>query len=200
MAARLLSWSARVQTTVLERGLATAADYDRVVEAQAALDGLPLHFDDHSRTLVEVDAWCRRLRDETGDLAAVFVDYLQLLIPEERRGTSRQEEVAGISRGLKRLAKELQVAVVALSQLSRAPEARTDKRPHLSDLRESGALEQDADVALLLFRPEMHKRTDENAGIAEVIAAKNRTGPVGTRRLCFDHDFAQFRNLMQGSI
>lgn len=195
MAARLMSWHSRVQTTALERGLATEDDYARLVEAQVALDGLPLHFDDHSRTLVEVDAWCRRLRDETGDLAAVFIDYLQLMVPDDLRGTSRQEQVAGISRGLKRMGKDLKVCVIALSQLSRAPEARTDKRPQLSDLRESGALEQDADMAVILYRPEMHKKTDDNAGIAECIVAKNRTGPVGVTRLYFDRDFAQFRNL-----
>jgi replicative DNA helicase len=200
MAARLMAWEARVQTTALERGLATEDDYARIAEAQAALEGLPLFFDEHSRTLLEVEAWCRRLRDETGDLAAVFVDYLQLLVPAELKGSSRQEQVAGLSRGLKRLGKDLKVSVVALSQLSRAPEARTDKRPQLADLRESGALEQDADVAMLLYRPEMHKKTDENKGIAELIVAKNRTGPVGVTRLYFDADFAQFRDLAHNTV
>jgi replicative DNA helicase len=200
MAARLMSWEARVQTTALERGLATENDYAAIADAQAALEGLPLFFDEHSRTLLEVDAWCRRLRDETGDLAAVFVDYMQLMVPVEAKGSSRQEQVAGLSRGLKRLGKDLKVAVVALSQLSRAPEARTDKRPQLADLRESGALEQDADMAVLLYRPEMHKKTDENKGIAELIVAKNRTGPVGVTRLYFDADFAQFRDLAHNTV
>lgn len=194
LGARIVSWRSRVPTTNLERGVASDADYANVVEAQANLVGLPLYVDESSTTLVEIDAWCRRLRDQFGDIACVFVDYLQLLMTTSRQA-SRQEEVASISRGLKRMAKELHVAVVALSQLSRAPEARSDKRPHLSDLRESGALEQDADLAILLFRPEMHKRTDDNEGIAECIVAKNRTGPVGVTRLCFMESLAQFDNL-----
>jgi replicative DNA helicase len=196
LGARVSSWRSRVQTTTLERGTATETDYARFAEGQTGLVGLPLFIDDTSTTLVEIDAWCRRLKEEHGDLACVVIDYLQLLLPAAgRKQASRQEEVAGISRGLKRLAKDLRVSVVALSQLSRAPEARSDKRPHLSDLRESGALEQDADLAILLFRPEMHKRTEENHGLAEFIVAKNRTGPVGVVHACFLEEFAKFENL-----
>ncbi len=197
LGARATSWRSRVQTTTLERGTAKDADYVRFADGQSSLAGVPLFIDDTSSTLIEIDAWCRRLREEHGDLACVVVDYLQLLMPSARvrQSSSRQEEVAAISRGLKRLAKDLRVAVVALSQLSRAPEARSDKRPHLSDLRESGALEQDADLAILLFRPEMHKRTEDNHGIAEFIVAKNRTGPVGVVQVCFIEDYARFDNL-----
>lgn len=198
--ARAASWRSRVQTTILERGEATDVDYAKFADGQSTLIGVPLFVDDTSSTLMEIDAWCRRLREEHGDLGCVVIDYLQLLMPSSRsRTSSRQEEVAQISRGLKRLAKELRVAVVALSQLSRAPENRSDKRPHLSDLRESGALEQDADLAILLFRPEMHKRTDDNEGIAEFIIAKNRTGPVGVVQVCFLKDYARFENLAQAS-
>lgn len=194
--ARSASWRSRVQTTTLERGTASDVDYVKFAEGQQTLVDLPLIVDDASSTLIEIDAWCRRLREERGDLACVVIDYLQLLLPAaQSRHASRQEEVAAISRGLKRLAKELRVAVIALSQLSRAPENRSDKRPHLSDLRESGALEQDADVALLLFRPDMHKRTDDNEGLAEFIVAKNRTGPVGVVQACFIKEFAKFENL-----
>lgn len=198
LGARIASWRSRVQTTILERGCATDVDYANFAHGQATLADLPLVIDDTSSTLIEIDAWCRRIREERGDLACVVVDYLQLLMPSNRgRQSSRQEDVAAISRGLKRLAKDLRVSVVALSQLSRAPEARSDKRPHLSDLRESGALEQDADLAILLFRPEMHKRTDDNAGIAEFIVAKNRTGPVGVVQACFIEQIAKFDNLAQ---
>lgn len=198
--ARVASWRSYVQTTALDRGTATEDDYSKFAVGQSALIGVPLFIDDTSSTLIEIDAWCRRLREEHGDLACIVIDYLQLLLPSAtRRQASRQEEVAAISRGLKRLAKELRIAVIALSQLSRSPEARSDKRPHLSDLRESGALEQDADLALLLFRPEMHKRTDENEGIAEFIIAKNRTGPVGVVQACFLKDYAKFENLAQAS-
>lgn len=201
LGARLASWRSHVETTTLERGGATDAQVARFAEAQASLCELPLFIDDTSSTLVEIDAWCRRLREEHGDLATVVIDYLQLLLPSSARGrqASRQEEVAAISRGLKRLAKELRVSVVALSQLSRAPENRSDKRPHLSDLRESGALEQDADLAILLFRAEMHKRTDDNEGIAEFIVAKNRTGPVGVVQACFISPLAKFENLAHQS-
>lgn len=198
LAARLLAWRSGVRTTTLERGEATADDVARVVEARQSIEGLPLFIDDKSRTLTEIAAWCHRIRDEQGGLAIAFIDYIQLLVSESKR--SRQEEIAHLSSECKRLGKEMGIPIVALSQLSRAPEARTDKRPHISDLRESGALEQDADLAMLLFRGEMYKRTDENEGIAECIVAKNRTGPTGVVRLQFDASFAQFRDLAVGSI
>jgi replicative DNA helicase len=162
------------------------------------LDALPVMIEDSAATLTQVSAWVHRLRARDEGLSLVLLDYLQLLLPE-RRAPSRQDEVEAISRGLKRLAKEEDVAVVALSQLSRAPETRNDKRPTLSDLRSSGALEQDADVALLLFREEMYRRTDENHGIAEAIVAKNRNGPTGVTKLHFAGEFAWFSDLAAGS-
>jgi len=170
-----------------------------VGQAYAAFGDVPLFLLASGATLTQVAAWCRRLKDEQG-LRCAVVDYLQLLVPDATSGVSTRDAVSAISRGLKRLAIDLGIAVVSLSQLSRAPEARTDKRPHLSDLRDSGALEQDCDLALLLFRPEMHKRTDENDGLAECIVAKNRTGPVGATRLFFDKRLARFRDLAHGGV
>ncbi len=138
-------------------------------------------------------AKCRRLKAEHG-LSLVVVDYLQLM-SGAGRVENRQQEIAAISRSLKGLAKELSVPVVALSQLSRAPEARTEKRPQLSDLRESGGLEQDADIVIFIFREEEYKASDENRGIAELIIGKQRNGPTGTVRLAFIKEFTRFENL-----
>jgi replicative DNA helicase len=123
-----------------------------------------------------------------------MVDYLQL-VTGAGRVENRQQEISSISRSLKGLAKELSVPVIALSQLSRAPEARTDKRPQLSDLRESGAIEQDADVVMFIYREEEYKQSDENRGIAEIIIGKQRNGPTGTLKLAFIKEFTRFENL-----
>jgi replicative DNA helicase len=123
----------------------------------------------------------------------VIVDYMQL-VTGAGRIENRQQEIASISRSLKGLAKELECPVVALSQLSRAPEARTDRRPQLSDLRESGALEQDADVVMFIYREEEYKPTDENRGLAEIIIGKQRNGPTGMLKLAFIKEFTRFEN------
>jgi replicative DNA helicase len=130
----------------------------------------------------------------------VIVDYLQL-VSGAGRVENRQQEIASISRSLKGLAKELEVPVVALSQLSRAPESRSaaDRRPQLSDLRESGAIEQDADVVMFIYREEEYKPTDENKGVAEIIIGKQRNGPTGTIRLAFLKEYTRFENLEWGS-
>ena len=122
------------------------------------------------------------------------MDYLQL-VTGGGRIENRQQEISSISRSLKGLAKELGVPVIALSQLSRAPEARTDHRPQLSDLRESGAIEQDADIVMFIYREEEHNRRDENRGIAEIIIGKQRNGPTGSRKLAFIKEFTRFENL-----
>jgi replicative DNA helicase len=122
------------------------------------------------------------------------VDYLQL-VSGSGRTENRQQEIASISRSLKGLAKELRIPVLALSQLSRAPEARTEKRPQLSDLRESGGLEQDADVVVFIYREEEYKATDENRGVAEIIIGKQRNGPTGMLKLAFIKEFTRFENL-----
>lgn len=192
VAARLLAWRSGVTAIALERGQATTEQYASIADAAVGFAGLPLYVECSAQTVAEVGAWCRRMADR--QLSCVIVDYIQLLLPDRSR-ESQEAEVAGISRALKRLAKELAVPVVALSQLNRAPDGRADKRPHMSDLRGSGALEQDCNVAILLFREELHRPRPENAGIAEVIVAKNRAGPTGVVRLMFDKELALFRDL-----
>jgi replicative DNA helicase len=156
-----------------------------------------MFIDDTSGTsLLEMRAKCRRLKAEHG-LDLVVVDYLQLMSGGKSRFESRQQEIASISRGLKGLAKELNVPVIALSQLSRAPEQRTDShRPRLSDLRESGSIEQDADLVAFIFREEVYKRDDEEKkGIAEIIIEKQRNGPTGIVELAFIKEYTRFENL-----
>ena len=133
-------------------------------------------------------------RSQVVGLGLIVVDYLQL-VSGSGRTENRQQEIASISRSLKGLAKELRIPVLALSQLSRAPEARTEKRPQLSDLRESGGLEQDADVVVFIYREEEYKATDENRGVAEIIIGKQRNGPTGMLKLAFIKEFTRFENL-----
>jgi len=135
----------------------------------------------------------RRLATEQKQIDLIVVDYLQLM-SGGKRSESRQQEVSQISRELKGLAKELNVPIVALSQLSRAPEARNPPRPMMSDLRESGSIEQDADVVTFIYREDYYKPTEENAGIAELLIAKQRNGPTGTVKLAFLKEFTRFEN------
>jgi replicative DNA helicase len=147
---------------------------------------------------MEMRAKARRLKAEHG-LDLIIVDYLQLM-SGYGKVENRVQEISGISRGLKSLAKELEVPVIALSQLSRAPEQRQgDHRPQLSDLRESGSIEQDADVVMFIFREEVYKPDDENMGKAELIIAKQRNGPTGVVKLAFLRQFTKFENLFEGS-
>jgi replicative DNA helicase len=147
-------------------------------------------------SLLEMRAKCRRLKVEHG-LDLLVVDYLQLMSGGKTRYENRQQEISAISRGLKSLAKELDVPVIALSQLSRAPEQRTgDHRPQLSDLRESGSIEQDADLVAFIFREEIYKRDDdEKKGLAEIIIGKQRNGPIGSVELAFIKEYTRFENL-----
>lgn len=193
LASRLLAWRTGVPSARFERNEATQEEYGRV--ASAFPDGAvgALRLEATARTVTEIGAWCRRARQD-GDLAVCVVDYLQLLLPERKRD-SDEAEIAAVTYALKRLAIDQHVAVIALSQLNRAPETRRDKRPRPSDLRGSGSIEQACDLALLLYREEMHKPTEENAGIAELIVAKNRNGPVGVLRLQFTKELALFRSL-----
>jgi replicative DNA helicase len=191
---RLLCSDARVDSHRLRTGNLQEKDWARLAKAYADLSSSRLFIDDSSTlTPLEMRAKCRRLKAEHG-LGLVIVDYLQL-VSAAARTENRQQEISSISRSLKGLAKELSVPVVALSQLSRAPEARTDRRPQLADLRESGALEQDADVVMFIFREEEYKPTEENRGIAEIIVAKQRNGPTGNRKLAFIKEFTRFENL-----
>ena len=144
-------------------------------------------------SVLELRAKARRLKMQH-DIGLIILDYLQLM-DEQSRSENRQQEISKISRSLKALARELNVPVVAISQLSRAPERRESFRPRLSDLRESGSIEQDADVVLMLFREDYYNPTDENNGIAEVIIAKQRNGPTGSIKLAFIKEYTRFESL-----
>src|SRR5215213_196421 len=197
---RMLTAEARIDAHRLRGGFLGERDWGRLSEAIGTLSEAKIFIDDSpSIGVLEMRAKCRRLKSEHG-LHMVIVDYIQLM-QGRGRFENRTLELASISRSLKGLAKELSVPIVVLSQLSRAPEARSDKRPMLSDLRESGALEQDADVVALIFREEMYKLDDQPAdsdGVAEIIIAKQRNGPTGTVKLAFIREQTRFGNLAGG--
>jgi replicative DNA helicase len=193
---RMMCNLARVDSHDLRKGLLTQADTDSLWEAGQQISACPLTIDDNSRqTILHVGAQARRLKRRKG-LAAVFIDYLQLLDPSERR-TKRYEEVGDISRRLKALAKELDVPLVCMAQLNRGPEGRQDKEPRLADLRESGSLEMDADTVLLLHRPE-DKEGVVKEGVVEVNVAKQRNGPVGKVTLAFLPQYTRFEDHAAG--
>jgi len=192
VAAQLVASYSGVPSETVRRRTVGDNQWESISYAVAELGGRPFYLLEGATTMTQIQAWARRLRDDHG-VRLIVVDYIQLVANTLAR--DMRQEVAHVSRSLKILAQELDVAVVALSQLSRSPEGRADKRPQLSDLRESGALEQDADLVFLLFREEMHKATNENAGVAEIIVAKNRSGPVGVTRVRFMKQLAKFCNL-----
>jgi replicative DNA helicase len=194
LALRMLCADARVDAHRLRTGKLNEKDWARLAKAYTDLSQCKIFVDDSATiTPLEMRAKCRRLKAEHG-LSLIVVDYLQL-VSSSSRVENRQQELSAISRSMKGLAKELDVPVLALSQLSRAPEARTDRRPQLSDLRESGALEQDADIVMFIYREEEYKPTDENKGLAEIIIGKQRNGPTGSRKLAFIKEFTRFENL-----
>ena len=191
---RLLTEQAQIDAQRLHRGLLTEAEFDRVSNALGPLGEAPIYIDDSpSMDELTMQLKARQAKMRHG-VDLIVVDYLQLMHGRSRGDDNRVQEVSSISRALKGLARELRVPVIAISQLSRAPEQRPDKRPILSDLRESGALEQDADVVMFLFRPEYYK-SDEKPGVAEVIVAKHRNGPTGMVELKFRRDHTRFYNL-----
>jgi replicative DNA helicase len=194
---RLLASEAKIDNYRLLSGQIGQKEYGNITHALETLSDAHLYIDDTAGVgVLEMRAKARRLQSEHG-LDLLAVDYVQLMTGRGRF-ENRTLELASISRSLKGLAKELNVPIVLLSQLSRAPEARSDKRPQLSDLRESGALEQDADVVILIFREEMYKQTTEPAetdGIAELIVAKQRNGPTGIVKLAFLRQQTRFANL-----
>ena len=196
---RMLCAEARVDSHKLRSGFLAKSDWPRLTTAAGRLSEAPIFIDDSPGTSVlEMKAKARRLKAEHG-LSLIVVDYLQLMSGrgERRRGgpDTREQEISEISRSLKALAKELSVPVIALSQLNRAVESRQDKRPLLSDLRESGAIEQDADVILFIYREEVYKQTEENKGVAEIIIGKQRNGPVGIVKMAFIDKYTRFENL-----
>lgn len=191
---RLLCSEARVDSSRMRNGKLQESDWPKVVNAIGKLGEAPLFIDDNPNlTVMEIRAKARRLKSREG-LGLIVVDYLQLMSSHGSVET-RQVEVSEISRGLKILARELSVPVVALSQLSRSLESRENKRPVLADLRESGSIEQDADVVLFIYRDEVYKEDSPDKGSAEVIVAKHRNGPTGTERLAFLNHFTRFENM-----
>ncbi len=196
---RMLSSEAGVNTKRSMSGYLSSMEKSRIAEALSKLGDCNLMIDESSEiTTTQMRAKCRRLKMQKGRLDLIVVDYLQLVMGTKRYG-NREQEVASVSRGLKALAKELDVPVLALAQLGRGSEHRTgDKRPMLSDLRESGQIEQDADIVAFLHREEYYASDDDEdveRGIAELITAKNRNGPTGTRKLAFVKDITKFHNL-----
>ena len=192
---RLLQSEAKVDASRLRNGNLSEDDWPKISRAVGKLAEAPMWIDDNPNlTVMEIRAKSRRLKSRLGDLGVIFVDYLQLM-SGSNRAESRQVEISEISRGLKILARELETPVVAMSQLSRNLEQRSDKRPMLADLRESGAIEQDADVVMFLYRDEMYDPESQDVGTAEVIIAKHRNGPTGTVRLAFLSHFTKFANM-----
>jgi len=191
---RMLCSESRVDAHRLRSGFLNREEWARLAEGLARLAEGKIFIDDTPGiSILEMRAKARRLKSEHG-LDLLIVDYMQLMSGRGRM-ESRQQEVSQISRDLKGLAKELNVPVVALSQLSRAPETRTDHRPQLSDLRESGSIEQDADVVAFIYREEVYNETEENRGLAELIIGKQRNGPIGSVKMAFIKEFTRFENL-----
>ncbi len=194
---RVLSAEARVALHHLRGGTVTDEDWARMGRRLPAIGESRLHIDDSpGLTLMDIRTRSRRLAARDG-LDMIVVDYLQLVTPISRRGSSRQEDVAAISRGLKLLAKELRVPVIALSQLNRGPEMRQDKRPQVSDLRESGAIENDADVIVLLHREDAYEEGSPRAGEADLIVGKHRNGPTATITVAFQGHYSRFVDMSQ---
>jgi replicative DNA helicase len=198
---RLISQTTRIPAQALRSGNVKAEDWPKLVRGVAEVARAPIWIDDTAGvTLMEIRAKVRRLASQlnaTGErpLSLVVVDYLQLMIGQGNRQENRQQEIAEISRGLKVLARDLDVPVLAIAQLSRAVEARHDKRPLLSDLRDSGAIEQDADMVMFLYRDEYYNSESDDKGIAEVIVGKHRNGPTGKVQLAWLEQYTKFASL-----
>lgn len=192
---RMLCAEGNIDAQVLRTGALTAEDWSKLTIAMGTLSNAGIYIDDTPGIRVnEIRAKCRRLAQEKG-LGMVVIDYLQLIQGSGRRGENRQQEVSEISRSLKALARELHVPVIALSQLSRGVEQRQDKRPMMSDIRESGSIEQDADIVAFLYRDDYYDKETENKNMIEIIIAKQRNGPTGTVTLAFKKEFNKFLNI-----
>ena len=192
---RMLSSEGNINAQNLRTGALTDEDWKKLTMAMGSLSNAGIYIDDTPGIRVQdIRAKCRRLKQEHG-LGMVIIDYLQLIQGSSRRSENRQQEVSEISRSLKALARELEVPVIALSQLSRSVEQRQDKRPMMSDIRESGSIEQDADIVAFLYRDDYYDKETDNKNIIEIIIAKQRNGPVGTVKLAFAKEFNKFVNL-----
>ncbi|MEM7020596.1 MAG: replicative DNA helicase [Pseudomonadota bacterium] len=198
LAMRLMSSLGRIDQHKVRTGQLDDDDWPRLTSAMSMLENTPLFIDDTpALSPTDLRARARRLVREHGDLGLIVIDYLQLMqVPGNKE--SRATEVAEISRSLKALAKELSVPVVALSQLNRGLEQRPDKRPKMADLRESGGIEQDADLIAFIYRDEVYNEDSEDKGTAEIIIAKQRNGPIGTIRLTFLGQYTRFENFTEG--
>jgi replicative DNA helicase len=198
---RLISQTTRIPAQALRSGNVKAEDWPKLVRGVADVAKAPIWIDDTAGvTLMEIRAKVRRLSSQLNaagerPLSLVVVDYLQLMVGQGNRAENRQQEIAEISRGLKVLARDLDVPVLAIAQLSRAVEARHDKRPLLSDLRDSGAIEQDADMVMFLYRDEYYNPDSDDKGIAEVIVGKHRNGPTGKVQLAWMEQYTKFASL-----
>jgi replicative DNA helicase len=201
---RMLCSAARVDSHKFRTGSLWQEDTRKIAHALEKLTHAPIFIDDTPGiSLSEMRAKARRLQQKKNGLDMLIVDYLQLMSGGSRRYENRTQEVSAISRGLKALAKELKVPVVALSQLSRAPESRgsSDHRPQLADLRESGSIEQDADLVAFIFREEVYKPDEpELDGVAEIIIRKQRNGPTGTVKLAFIKSSTRFESMVGGGM
>ncbi len=194
---RMLCSEAKVDSQRVRRGNLRDSDWPKLTRAAGALAEAPIYIDDTPGvSTLELRAKCRRLKSEAG-LGLVVVDYLQLMRGKGKYDV-REQEISEISRTLKALAKELHVPVVALSQLNRGVESRADKRPMISDLRESGAIEQDADVIMFIYRDEIYDKESQDKGLAEIIVGKQRNGPTGDIKLAFIAEYTTFENLARG--
>ncbi len=198
LAARMLACEARVDSERMRTGNLSEGDIDRLLEGVRGMRDWSVHIDDSpGASVMEIRSKCRRLASDKNlpDLGLVIIDYLQLM--RGRSGVSREQEISEISRNLKSLAKELNAPVIALSQLNRGVESRPNKRPLISDLRESGAIEQDADIVMFVYRDEYYNEDSEDVGLAEIIIGKQRNGPIGATKLKFFKEWSRFDNLQR---
>jgi replicative DNA helicase len=192
---RMLCAEGNINAQALRTGNLEQEDWNKLTMAASSLAGTGIYIDDTPGIRVnDIRAKCRRLKQEHG-LGMILIDYLQLIQGNGKSGENRQQEVSEISRSLKGLARELKVPLIALSQLSRSVESRQDKRPMMSDIRESGSIEQDADIVAFLYRDDYYDKESENKNIIEIIIAKQRNGPVGTVSLAFVKEYNKFVNL-----
>ncbi|HNR84763.1 replicative DNA helicase, partial [Ottowia sp.] len=200
LAVRIVGSIGRIDQGHLRTGKLTDEEWPRLTEAIERLRNVSLHIDETpGLTPAELRANARRLARQCGKLGLIVVDYLQLMSGSSSGDENRATELGEISRGLKALAKELQCPVIALSQLNRSVEQRTDKRPMMSDLRESGAIEQDADIITFIYRDDYYNKDSREPGVAEIIIGKQRNGPTGTVKLAFIKPLTRFESLAMGS-
>ncbi len=194
LATRFLSSTGRLDQNKIRTGRLTDDDWDKMTVALGKLHEAPIHVDETGAiNATDLRARARRLHRKCGKLGLIVIDYLQLMT-SSRENENRATEISEISRSIKALAKELEVPIIALSQLSRKVEERNDKRPQMSDLRESGAIEQDADIIMMMYRDEYYNKDTKDPGVAEVIIAKHRNGPTGSVRLTFLGEYTKFEN------